>query len=214
MGIVYILIDKTNNLSYVGQTIRTFKDRWTDHLTGKQDIDIAIKDHKPENFDFIFEENIPEEFLDLIEISMIQSCDSFGINGYNRTTGGSSHKHISEDSKKKMSESKKGENHPMWGKHQSLQTIKKRSNAMKGNKNGIGNKGKIRKKRAFRNLTQEHIEKISKSILQFTKDGHFIREWKSGTQVQKELRINKTHIGSVCKDKRKSAGGFIWKYAD
>ena len=41
-------------------------------------------------------------------------------------------KHISEETRKKMSEAKKGENHPMFGKHISEETRKKMSEANKG----------------------------------------------------------------------------------
>ena len=41
-------------------------------------------------------------------------------------------KHHSEETRKKMSESKKGENHPFFGKHHSEETIKKMSEATKG----------------------------------------------------------------------------------
>ena len=42
-------------------------------------------------------------------------------------------KHPSEESRKKMSESKKGENNPMFGKHHSAEARKKMSEANKGN---------------------------------------------------------------------------------
>ena len=41
-------------------------------------------------------------------------------------------KHLSAETRKKMSESKKGENHPFFGKHHSEETIKKMSEATKG----------------------------------------------------------------------------------
>lgn len=30
--------------------------------------------------------------------------------------------------------------------------------------------------------------------------------------VQRQLEINASHISECCKGKRKSAGGYIWKY--
>ena len=41
-------------------------------------------------------------------------------------------KHNSEETRKKISESKKGENHPLFGKHHSVETRKKMSEALKG----------------------------------------------------------------------------------
>lgn len=54
----------------------------------------------------------------------------------------------------------------------------------------------------------------SKSVLQFTKDGDFIRKWVCITDVKKELGICDSHIGKCCKGFRKSAGGYVWKYYD
>ena len=61
-------------------------------------------------------------------------------------------------------------------------------------------------------------EKMAKSrsipILQFTKDGEFVRRWDSSTQVEKELGIDNSSIAKCCRGKHKSVGGFIWGYAD
>lgn len=61
------------------------------------------------------------------------------------------------------------------------------------------------------------IERMSKSlstpILQFTKDGKFVRKWDSSMQVERELGINNSNISKCCKRKLKSAGGYLWMYA-
>jgi hypothetical protein len=51
-----------------------------------------------------------------------------------------------------------------------------------------------------------------KKISQFTLDGQYIKSFDSIIQVQRELGINGSHISSVCKGKRKTTGGYIWKY--
>jgi hypothetical protein len=59
-----------------------------------------------------------------------------------------------------------------------------------------------------------------RAILQFTRDGEFIKEWESFAQIEKELsillnkKIVKPPIWGVCnnKPKCKTAYGFIWKY--
>ena len=40
----------------------------------------------------------------------------------------------------------------------------------------------------------------------------FIKQWEYIRQIQKELGINNANIVTCCKGKRKSAGGYIWKY--
>lgn len=59
-----------------------------------------------------------------------------------------------------------------------------------------------------------------KPILQFSKDGKFLKEWKNFTEIEEKLskslkkKINKQPIWSVCnnKPKCKTAYGFVWKY--
>ena len=62
--------------------------------------------------------------------------------------------------------------------------------------------------------TQRQAEKCSKPVLQYTKDGEFVMEWKSMQDVQRNLNYSQGHISSCCTGKRKSAYGFIWKYKD
>lgn len=60
------------------------------------------------------------------------------------------------------------------------------------------------------NCCRNHRKKIN----QYDLDGIFIREWKSGRIIQRILGIANTSISSVCLGKRKSAGGFIWKFQE
>ena len=108
-------------------------------------------------------------------------------------------KNHSEKAKKKMSESHIGKHHSekakkkiseyRIGKHLSDETKKKISNAQIGNHN-----------------------KPTKQILQYTKDGEFIKEWTSGIEASKVLGIHTGNITKCCKGKLKSAGGFVWRY--
>ena len=49
-------------------------------------------------------------------------------------------------------------------------------------------------------------------VLQFDKQDNFIKEWNSVTEIETTLSIVSTSIYSCCWGKRKSAGGFKWKY--
>ena len=60
--------------------------------------------------------------------------------------------------------------------------------------------------------SQSKIEKQSKPILQFTKDGEFIKEWPSMIEAERQIRIAHSSICKCCKGKSKTAGGFIWAY--
>ena len=55
--------------------------------------------------------------------------------------------------------------------------------------------------------------KKSKPILQIDKDtNEIIAEFPSGAEVERILGFNVSNINNVCKGKRKTAYGFIWKY--
>ena len=54
----------------------------------------------------------------------------------------------------------------------------------------------------------------SKPIFQYSKSGEFIREWQGAHEVERVLGIGNSHIIACCKGKRKSAGGYIWRYKE
>lgn len=51
-------------------------------------------------------------------------------------------------------------------------------------------------------------------ILQFTKDGILVKKWDCIIDAARELSINQSNICSHLKGKRKTIGGYVWKYYD
>lgn len=61
---------------------------------------------------------------------------------------------------------------------------------------------------------RERITKsLKKTVTQYTNDGVPIKVWDSATQVEIELGINQSSISKCCKGRRKTAGGYIWRYS-
>ena len=60
--------------------------------------------------------------------------------------------------------------------------------------------------------TEHFIKSKSLPILQFNKNGEFIRRWDSATQAESELGIKQSNICLCLKGKCKSAYGYIWRY--
>lgn len=54
----------------------------------------------------------------------------------------------------------------------------------------------------------------TKPIIQFSKDGEFMQKWHCIVSVERELNIKHSNIIKVINGDRKTAGGFIWGYAD
>ena len=94
------------------------------------------------------------------------------------------------------------------GKHHSEEHKQKISIAMKGRIFSEETKQKLSEANKGKKRTEEHKRKISeankgklppnkKSILQYTKEGIFIREWDSATDVEKELNISQAQVSRL-----------------
>jgi hypothetical protein len=56
--------------------------------------------------------------------------------------------------------------------------------------------------------------KVSKKILQFTKDGKFVKEYPSAIEASRQTRISNQSISQCCLGKTHSAGKYIWKFKE
>lgn len=80
-------------------------------------------------------------------------------------------------------------------------------NAKLGSKNPFYNK-----KRESHSIWMLNNHPNRKCVLQFNKNGSFIKEWISAKDVEINEGINYKNISACCRGKRKSAGGYIWKF--
>jgi len=174
-GIIYKAENKVNGKCYIGQTTRTLEERKNSHLFKYKNSDDcpkfynAIKRHGDSNFIWVVIDKAKDKKeLDQKEIFYIKKYNSVK-SGYNLQLGGSNGKHSTE-SKKKMSERQKGENHPFFGKHHSEKTKRKISKALRGEKNpNYGKKwnmpnitkDKISNSLKGRKLSEAHRKQIS-----------------------------------------------------
>lgn len=75
----------------------------------------------------------------------------------------------------------------------------------------VSNRGKVRSLR--RNITlRQGITNKSKVVLQYSLDGTFVKEWKSTRDIQRMTGYSSGCISECCRNIRKSAYGYIWKY--
>lgn len=207
--IIYKITNKINNKIYIGQTVRDLKERIQEHKRNKGCIMYkAFQKYGFENFNIevIFEtEDI--EILNEKEKYYIKVFNSLTPNGYNLCEGGSNTKGYrhKEESKKKMSASKKGkyckeENH-FYKKHHTEETKQKMRDKFKDDE--------FYKKRC------EHLNKI-----RFIKKRKVLcvntgKEFESIKAACLEYGIkDSTHVSRVCRGKRKSCFGYVFKYVD
>lgn len=72
------------------------------------------------------------------------------------------------------------------------------------------NYGKVKEKIKLTNIKKS---KKSKKINQYDLDGDFIKQWQSMGEIQRQLGLFKQSIYACCIKKKKTSGGYIWKYA-
>ena len=58
------------------------------------------------------------------------------------------------------------------------------------------------------------IKHYNREINQYDLGGNFIKTWNSAKDIEIKINIHNSAICNCCKNKRKTAGGYIWKYVD
>ena len=148
------------------------------------------------------------EVIEYIEISLLNERERFWQDYYNSIKNGLNCRatrtndksgYISEETKNKLSIIN-------TGKIISIEEMIKRKETIKKNKH-------TKPKPIFKD---EYIRmlsiKLKKPIIQIDKHGTIIKEWDSALDAANILNIAATHISSCCRNKSKTAYGFIWKY--
>ena len=55
-------------------------------------------------------------------------------------------------------------------------------------------------------------DKLSKSVLQYARDGTFIRRFNSASEAAREIKTTATSISAVCRGVHYTHKNFVWKY--
>lgn len=160
-GIIYTIRNKINGKIYIGQTVnkRGFRGRYGASIeknTHNEYLKRSIQKYGIENFevDEEFDVAYSKEELDDKEQWYIYLYNSTNRNlGYNRQSGGNNGKHT-EETKRILSERKKGKNNPNWGKHLSEETKRKLSIA--NGKENNPNWGKKSSEETRRKISEHH----------------------------------------------------------
>ena len=217
----------TNEIKYVGVSIQP-KKRFNTHLSKARQststrkrawIKRLLNQNLKPVLNIISEHNRDE--IHEVEKSFILECKNEGIELYNLTSGGEIKKEVSQSTKDKLRQAN-------LGKKQTIETIQKRVEKLKGQKrtrevrkkmseNQKGNnnsmiksgvdfskqieamkKANIGKKRN-KSVGKKIADKLSKPIVQLDLNGNFIKEWASIIDVQRELGFKNGDISSVCR---------------
>jgi group I intron endonuclease len=188
-GIIYIHRNKVNGKCYVGQTVQSPHTRWGEngrnYIEKNKDGSFLIPKFAPAILKYGFDEGFEhivlptvyktQEELNAAEIATIAKYDSFN-NGYNATLGGGGFGKLSEETRRKISESNKGRkrseesrrkmSEAAKGKVVSEETRRKISEVRKGKKRSEETKRKIseyQKGKKRKKLSEETKRKISEA---------------------------------------------------
>lgn len=228
---IYSLEDpKTKEIRYVGKTVQKLEKRLIAHIYESK----HKKNHKC-NWINKLNKNGNNPIIRLIdivsdddwefwEIYWIEQFKAWGFDLVNNTPGGEGYSH-SEKTKEKIRQANSGKNHYFYGKNHSKESKKKISKSLEGNQHAKGFKhseetrGKVSENNAKFWLGKKRpgigdkvSEKLSQPIYQFSKDGNFIKEFKSVRDAINEIGLDRTGIYKCLNGKQSSSGGFRWNW--
>jgi group I intron endonuclease len=224
-GVIYIVTNKQTGKSYIGQTIRSLKDRKAQHKRDYRKNAVkrimfyaAINKYGWEEFEWsTLYSNIPEALLDIAEICAIYEYGTFG-GGYNMTMGGDSGmrgRNHSDDTRDKIGKSTKS----FWDGNDVMK--KRYSNMFSGNPI-CGRRGDKH------NMFGKHHSDETKSKISNTNSGHYgwTLSWKvitpNGTIVLvdnlkeycRNNNLSPSHMYSVAGGSRKQHKGYTCTCVD
>ena len=217
---IYTLSDPiTNVVKYVGKSINP-KDRFRCHIKDAKLkrrnnlscnwIKSLLKKGLEPNMDIIDEIEGEWEWLEIYWISQFKT---WGFKLKNLTNGGDYNPMSNPVSRKKLSDKLK--NVPKSQKHKdsisqsklgiSIHTEEQKMKYSKMN-GGVNNPmfGKKHK--------PDTLKKMKLTVLQYTLDGEFIKEWSSAADIERETDMLARSINRCAKGDRATAYGYAWEY--
>ena len=219
--VIYKIENKIDGKIYVGQTQRTLEERMKEHLKksctvyGNSYIDRAIKKYGIEIFSVeIVEECETLDELNEREIFWIKFYNCKKPNGYNLTDGGegTSGHIVTEETRKKISESHKGKN----GRICSKETKAKISMANKGRIVSPEVRAILSAKHKGKKLSDSTKAKMAKS----KKNKRIVRCIETGkifesiSTAAKWTNITSSTLSNALAGRILTAGGYHWEFVN
>lgn len=218
----YIVYKHTspNNKVYIGITSQDPIRRWKKDGSGYKLHTYfynAIQKYGWDNFKHeILYSGLSKEEAEQKEIEMISFFDSTNKNhGYNMSFGGESGSagyKFTEEQKKYMSESHKGNKNGMYGRHHT--DISKQKSRIAHLRENLSQEtiNKMSAAKKGKNRTKQSIEKQKKTISKKVVCLETMIEYSSAKQAGEINNIDPSCITKVCRGKRKTAGQLHWSY--
>ena len=197
--IIYKITNSLTGKAYIGQTVRSFEERLSEHKRkANSTIGKAINKYGEDNFTYeIIDKASSVEELNELEFKYIREFNTLAPNGYNLVEGGGNtfgYSHT-EDAKLKMSKSRKGR-------------FNGESNSFYGKTHSEEQKAKWSHERSGRTLSESWRNNIAKANQVKVKIVELNKEFDSIKDCAEFLNLAPTNITRACKSngKRKVRG--------
>lgn len=195
---IYAIENNENGKIYIGQSVDV-EYRICNHFSclkhNRHDNEHMQRAYNknPEAFSWRLLEECEIEQLDDREVWYIEHYESTKPEkGYNRSYGGQTSHRATEETKRKMSETKTGK---------------------KFTPEHCRKIGEANRKRKLSDETKAKIsEKHKKPIVQYSIDGEFVERYDSKLTAAKKLGISPSNITNVLRGRAKTSAGYVWKY--
>lgn len=213
-GFIYKIVNDINDKVYVGQTRRTLQQRFRQHISDCEHIELknrplyqAMKKHGIEHFRIELIEECSEDELNNREIYWIEYYHAYS-NGYNATLGGGGSKKFEYDIILEFLKMGK-----QVTEIEELVGCKKDLIYLIANKNNIVVSAKTTKKN-IKKVGQ--YDRKTKVLLRDFPDSHAAAQWCIDNKHSSNNNATQasTHIRANCNGTRKSAYGFVWQYIE
>jgi len=213
MGYIYMLTSPSGK-SYIGQTIRTIKERFKEHKSGNGGcvaIYNAIQKYGWDNFEKDWYE-CPDDDLNKHEELMIEVLGTL-THGYNLKEGGANGKD-SDETRQRKREAHLGENNYWYGKCRTEESKQKQAESITGENNHFYGKNHTEKtilQMKVSQLGDKHHN--SKKVYQYELDGTFIRSFASSGEAIRYLdEKSSSSIRRCARGDQETAYSFKWSH--
>jgi len=240
---IYSITNKVNGKRYVGSSVDLKRRDYRHFINLKNNkhansyLQNTYNKYGKGNFTFKIIVFCSEEDLLFYEQRAMDIYNSSNSEyGYNLspTAGNNLGMKMSEEAKRKISESRKGKNHTeetkkkmreaQKGKKHTEEAKRKISNESKGRKHTEETKKKMSEAKSGVNhpnwgkkFTEEHKKKLSeahKEPIIVYKNEKYIKEFNSIKECAEQLNLDMGNISKVLTKKRKTCGGYTFEYKD
>ena len=210
MPYIYKITHEVNGKAYIGKTMKTIAERWKEHLKDSQNIH---QEHRP------LYAAMQKYGTDKFSIEEVESCSDveladrerywieyFGTfkYGYNATIGGDGRPYLDYD--------------VLVETYNQVHNLVKTAELCNGDRHHLATILKARGVKIFSHaevMQQQH----SKLVNQYTLQGEYIQTFSSSQLAARSVRPESNniygvagHITDVCRGKRKTAYGYIWRF--